>query len=86
MRGFEDDEFPPVNVDDLKSPARKFKKLVKTSQTATRKVLQTPYAADSSWSDDLVMRATPACILQRGGQLTIRDLLFRLYVVGHSVV
>ena len=52
--GFEDGEFPPVHVDDLKSPARKFTELVKTSQTATRKVLQTSYAADSSWSDDLL--------------------------------
>ena len=54
LRDFEDEEFPPVNVDDLKSPTRKCKKLVKTSQTATRKVLQASYVADSSWSDDLL--------------------------------
>ena len=54
LRDFEDEEFPPVNVDDLKSPTRKCKKLVKTSQTATRKVLQASYAADSSWSNDLL--------------------------------
>ena len=54
VRDFEDEEFPPVNVDDFKSPSRKSKELVKTSQTATRKVLQTSYAADSSWSEDLL--------------------------------
>ena len=54
LRDFETDaEFPPIG-DELKSPTRKFKKLVKSSQSATRKVLQTSYAADSSWSDDLL--------------------------------
>ena len=39
LRDSEDEEFPPVEIDDLKSPTRKFKKLVKTSQSATRRVL-----------------------------------------------
>ena len=55
LRDFEELELPPVNVDDPKSPVRKFKKLVRTSQKAnTRKVLRTSYAADSSWSDGLL--------------------------------
>ena len=90
VQGFEK-EFPPVNVDDPKSPVRQFKKLVRTSQKATaRKVLQTSYAADSSWSDDLLpnehMESTPPHILQRGGRLTSRDLLFRLYVARRSLL
>ena len=54
MRIFEDDEEFPSIGDELKSPTRKFKNLVKSSQSVTRNVLQTSYAADSSWSDDLL--------------------------------
>ena len=90
MRDFENEELPPVDVDDLKSPTRRFKKMVKTSQSATRKVLQTSYAADSSWSDDLFPNehdvVYPPCILQKGGRLTRRDLVLRLYVARRSLL
>ena len=54
LREFEEEDLPPVDVDDLKIPTRKFKKLVKTSQAATRKVLLTLYTADHTLSDDLL--------------------------------
>ena len=67
---FEDEELPLVNVDDLKSPTRNFKKLVKTSQTATRwyckpRMQQTAHGAMICCPMD-VMGSTPPRILEKG--------------------